>query len=239
MIRIQPASNPQLAAQTEAAQDVVYRWLKQHVLTLPRHEGVFLTEAAVCQATGTSRTPVREAMLRVESDGLLQIVPKKGAFVPPITEADIEAVMQARGLVEDWCVQQAARSGDLLFPELERLLDQQKQLQQLPVAFIECDREFHRAIVRAAGNPILGSFYESLRDRQLRMGLQAIAASEQRTRAVLGEHTAIVDAVRSGNPKGAAAAMAAHLFNTLVTLQRPNVGWGRGATEPDGSRRQE
>ena len=80
---------------------MVYRWLKQHVLTLPSREGTFLTEAEVCRETGTSRTPVREALLRLEADGLLQIVPKKGAYVPPITEAEIEAVMQARGLVEE------------------------------------------------------------------------------------------------------------------------------------------
>src|SRR5262245_16719438 len=133
---------------TEAAQDVVYRWLKQHVLTLPRHEGVFLTEAAVCRATGTSRTPVREAMLRLEADGLLQIVPKKGAFVPPVTETDIDAVMQARELVEDWCVRRAADVGEPLSAELERLIARQEELQELPVSFIECDREFHRTIVR-------------------------------------------------------------------------------------------
>src|SRR5215216_999809 len=56
----------------EAAQDTVYRWLKQHIMTLPRHEGTFLTEAEVCQAAGTSRTPVREALLRLEADGFLK-----------------------------------------------------------------------------------------------------------------------------------------------------------------------
>jgi DNA-binding GntR family transcriptional regulator len=54
------------------------------------------------------RTPVREALLRPESDGLLQIVPKKGAYVRPITEAEVELVMQARGLDEDWCARRAA-----------------------------------------------------------------------------------------------------------------------------------
>src|ERR1700759_3872930 len=98
-----PQTNPSFSAtggRSEAAQDTVYRWLKQHVLSLPRHEGNFVTEAEVCRAIGISRTPVREAMLRVESDGLLQIVPKKVAYAPPITEAEVESVMQARGLVE-------------------------------------------------------------------------------------------------------------------------------------------
>jgi len=212
-----------IRAHGESTQDVAYRWLKRHVATLPRHEGTFLTEAEVSEATETSRTPVREALLRLEAEGLLQIVPKKGAFVPPITDAEVEAVMQARGLVEDWCVRRCAPLAESLSLELERLVVQQKKLQSSPIEFIECDREFHRTIVRTAGNPVLGAFYETLRDRQLRMGLRAIAASTERTRVVLLEHTAMVDGIRSGNPTAAAAAVAAHLAETLATLQMPAV----------------
>ncbi|MBL0375401.1 GntR family transcriptional regulator [Rhizobium sp. KVB221] len=216
-------NHPFMGQQADSAQDIVYRWLKQHVLTLPRHEGTFVTEAEVCRAIGISRTPVREALLRLESDGLLKIVPKKGAYVPPITETEVEAVMQARGLVEDWCVRRAAVSNEPLAVQLERLVSQQEEFQQTPVKFIECDREFHRAIVRSAGNPILTDFYESLRDRQLRMGLLAIAASEARSSTVLAEHAAIVQAVRLGDPERAAAAMALHLSNTLVALRLPTA----------------
>lgn len=210
----------------DAAQDVVYRWLKQHVLTLPRHEGTFLTEAEVCRETGTSRTPVREALLRLEADGLLQIVPKKGAYVPPISEAEIEAVMQARGLVEEWCARQVASFGEMLASELDRLMARQVEVRQDAMAFIECDREFHRTIVRAAGNPVLADFYESLRDRQLRMGVHAIIVSGNRDEGVLVEHAAIVDGIRRGEPEVAAAAVAEHLSRTLVALRLPvATGW--------------
>ena len=84
------------SAKPQAAQDIVFAWLKKHVVSLPRTDSTFLTEAEVCRATGMSRTPVREALLRLEADGFLQIVPKKGAFVPPITEREVEAIMQAR-----------------------------------------------------------------------------------------------------------------------------------------------
>jgi DNA-binding GntR family transcriptional regulator len=221
----------------EAAQDVVYRWLKQHVLTLPRHEATFVTEAEVCRATGSSRTPVREALLRLESDGFLRIVPKKGAYVAAITEADVESVMQARELVEDWCVRRAALLGEPLAAVLDQYVVQQAELQQSPVKFIECDREFHRTIVRSAGNPILADFYETLRDRQLRMGLHAIAASEERTRIVLAEHAAIVEAIRSGDPERAAGSIAAHLSNTLLAMRLPTVpDWVRSVADTQGSR---
>ncbi|GAA3072504.1 GntR family transcriptional regulator [Streptosporangium carneum] len=197
--------------------------MKHHIGSLPRHEGTFLTEAEVCEATGMSRTPVREALLRLETEGFLQIMPKKGAFVPPVSDAEIEAVMQARELVEDWCVRRAVPLADSLAPELERLVDRQETLLEDHLAFIECDRAFHRAIVRAAGNPVLAEFYETLRDRQVRMGLRAVAAAEDRARTVLAEHAAIVEGIRSGDAARAASALAAHLNGTLAVLRTPSV----------------
>lgn len=225
------SQRPAIGQRADAAQDVVYRWLKRHVLTLPGREGTFLTEAEVCRETGTSRTPVREALLRLEADGLLQIVPKKGAFVPPITEAETEAVMQARGVVEEWCARQAAGFGDMIAAELDRLIARQVEVQHDSVAFIECDRDFHRTIVRAAGNPVLADFYESLRDRQLRMGVHAITTSGGRGDSVLAEHAAIVEGIRRGQPEQAAAAVAQHLALTLVALRLPTAaGWGSVVT---------
>jgi DNA-binding FadR family transcriptional regulator len=118
-----------------------------------------------------------------------------------------------------------ARAGEWLAAELDRLVEEQERLREESVAFIECDREFHRTIVRAAGNPILAGFYESLRDRQLRMGLQAIAVSADRVSIVLSEHVAIVNGIRSSDPEKAAVAMAEHLSNTLLTLHQPMSAW--------------
>jgi DNA-binding GntR family transcriptional regulator len=225
MIRVR-----EIGAVPEQAQDAVYRWLKQHVLSLPGHQGQFLTETEVCRATGTSRTPVREALLRLEADGLLEILPKKGAYVPPIGDVEVDAVMEARGLVEDWCVRRAADPRLSPVSDLERLLDEQRMLVEAPTPFIECDREFHRTIVRAAGNAVLATFYESLRDRQLRMGLHAIVAAKDRKESVLAEHAAIVDALREGDSERAAEAMATHLANTLAVLKRPaSSNFGRRA----------
>jgi DNA-binding GntR family transcriptional regulator len=211
------------SAKPGAAQDIVFAWLKKHVVSLPRTESTFLTEAEACRATGMSRTPVREALLRLEADGFLQIVPKKGAFVPRISEREVEAIMQARGLVEDFCLKRAVQLAEFLAPELDRLLAEQEKWQKSPLEFIELDREFHRAIVRAADNPVLADFYEGLRDRQMRMGLHAIAASEQRMGSVLAEHRAIAEGVRSGDADRAAAAMAQHLTKTLDVLRLPSL----------------
>jgi DNA-binding GntR family transcriptional regulator len=196
-----------------------------------------LTEAEVSEATGTSRTPVREALLRLEAEGFLKIMPKKGAFVPPISDAEVAAVMQARELVEDWSVRRSVPSSESLVTELERLIHEQEGLLDDPVGFIDCDRAFHRAIVRTAGNPVLVGFYETLRERQVRMGLRAIAGAEDRVRVVLAEHAAIVAGIRSGDPIQAAAAVTAHLSGTLAALHLPAVAtWDAGTAGEEQAR---
>lgn len=201
-----------------SAQDVTYQWLKRHIGTLPRDSGSFLTESEVAVATGTSRTPVREALLRLETEGLLQIVPKKGAFVPPISDSDVRAVMQARALLEDWCARRVVPAQPDFLARLEDLVAEQRNLVGDSMAFIVCDRAFHRAIVEQAGNPVLAEFYESLRDRQIRMGVRAVASAANRADVVLTEHAAIVAALRSGDPEAAADAHTAHLRSTLAAL---------------------
>jgi DNA-binding GntR family transcriptional regulator len=214
-----------------SAQDRVYAWLKSHIATVPRSEGVFLSEGQLAAEAGASRTPVREALLRLEAEGFLSIVPKKGAFVPPITDADLEALMEARALVEDWAMRRVADVGEGLSVELERILKEQADLIDDPVAFIECDRQFHRTIVAAAGNPVLLDFYESLRDRHVRMGIQAVTSTSERTRQVLREHHAIADALSSGNVDEFTRSVNTHLANTLDTLRQtpPRRSWASEA----------
>lgn len=201
-----------------SAQDLTYAWLKRHISELPKEGGVFLSESEVAQAAGTSRTPVREALLRLETEGLLTIVPKKGAYIPPISDSEITAVMEARGLVESWCVRRVVPVDAAFVAELERILAEQEALLDDPVGFIDRDRAFHRAIVRQAGNLVLAEFYETLRERQIRMGVRAIASQENRARTVLDEHAAIVRALAEGD---AGEALEAHLASTLAVLRLP------------------
>ena len=209
----------------ESAQDMTYTWLRRHVASFPRHSGGFITESEVATALKISRTPVREAMLRLEAEGFLQILPKKGAYVSPISDEETKAVMQARSLVEGWCVRRLAVGVPGLVEELHRLMAELESLSSDPVAFIECDRRFHRTLVEAAGNPVIASFYESLRDRQVRMGLQAVTASKNRAARVLAEHWAITDAVRDLEPDAAAAAVTRHLDSTrAILLATPATG---------------
>jgi DNA-binding GntR family transcriptional regulator len=195
-----------------------YEHVKTLILDRALTESGFITEAEVATQLGTSRTPVREAFRSLEAEGLLELFPNKGAFVPPVTDRQIVEVMEARILVETFCAERALASNPDLHRELGELLAEQGALGSDLNAFIECDRRFHTAIVHGAGHNVLASFYEALRDRQVRMGVQAVASSPERFERVLQEHQAIVDAFAAHDPGAAQAAISKHIRATLGAL---------------------
>ena len=204
-----------------SAQDSVYTWLRERIASTPRDDGAFLGEVALATEAKVSRTPVREALLRLEAEGWVQIVPRKGAFVPPISDAEVNAVMHARLLIEDWGIREICRLGigiDLA-GRLDSILADQREHAEDSNRFIQLDREFHRTIVDSAGNPVLAGFYESLRDRQVRMGMRAVFRVVDRHTQVLAEHQRTVDALRANDEVAAAQAVRDHIESTISVLQ--------------------
>jgi DNA-binding GntR family transcriptional regulator len=205
-----------------AAPESAYNWLKNTILTLPRHEEMFVSEAEIASATGTSRTPAREALLRLESEGLLRRVPYKGAYVPALSDSDVEAVMQARRVIEEWSVTQVAPNAGQVPGRLHALVDCQ-EADSDAVEFIAHDLEFHTLVIRAAGNPLLHDFYRSLRERQMRMGVRIIVHDAARKEQVLVEHRAIVEAIAAADPDAAVRAVREHLDTTLRSMKQFNI----------------
>lgn len=198
-----------------SAPDIAYEWVKNFIIDLPREQESFLNEAALASSTGTSRTPVREALLRLEAEGFVRRIPHKGAYVPPVTDPEVRALMQARAVVEKWATDAAGTALERHFNTLQQLIDDQEAAGTDTARFIELDIEFHSLMVRAAGNNILTDFYGSLRQRQLRVGLKAVTSGEDRALNVLREHRSILDAVRIGDVASTHAAIDAHLESTL------------------------
>ena len=85
--------------------------------------------------------------------------------------------------------------------------------------FVEADRAFHTVLVAAAGNPIVLSLYESLRDRQQRMGVTALWREPRRLGEILDEHRALTEAVAAGDVARTLELLDAHLYRTLVLLR--------------------
>ena len=209
-----------------SAKQVAYDFVKSEVLAGPQNEGEFLTEEAVAAELGMSRTPVREAFVRLEAERLLELLPHKGALIRPISYREIVEVMEVRQMIEIFAARRSLERGAEIAADLAALLSEQRSLAKRgdAQAFIDCDRRFHTEIVTAAGNGLLVDSYQSLRDRQLRMGVRAIAGDPARIQQVLQEHGEIVSAFEARDPERARAALETHLRTTLDVLRGSDGG---------------
>src|SRR5918999_1342161 len=177
------------------ANDRAYAFTKSRVLDSTFAGGELITEGEVADALGMSRTPVREAFLRLEGEGLLRLYPKRGALVVPVSAAEVEEVMETRVLVERFAVAKAlARGADVSDAMRDAIARQEDRAAAGDLdGFVAADREFHTVLVAAAGNGIVLSLYDSLRDRQQRMGVEALRRSPRRLAEILEEHRALTD----------------------------------------------
>jgi DNA-binding GntR family transcriptional regulator len=204
------------------AADRAYAHTKERILDGAYEEGQLIGEGEVSEAVGVSRTPVREAFLRLEAEGMLRLFPKRGALVVPISAADVEDVMETRLLIESFAIGRVIELElDLDDPLLAAIASQEEHAAAKDVvAFVDADREFHRIFVAATGNAIVLQMHDSLRDQQNRMGLAALSRSDDRIARILKEHRAIVKAVTKGEPAAAEALIEAHLEETHRLLRR-------------------
>ena len=195
------------------AADRVYAHVKEGVLERRYEGGALLTEGELADAVGVSRTPVREALLRLEAEGLIKLYPKKGALVLPVSAQEIADVVETRQLVEEHAARKAVPASPRLLARLEELLDRQKEQAaagDLAGAAVT-DRCFHAEIVRSGGNEILSRLYDQLRDRQLRMGVAVMHAHPDRITKTLVEHEQILAALRSGDADAVVALIHGHV----------------------------
>lgn len=180
----------------------VYDVVKQDILDGTRPGGSFVTEGELAEAVGVSRTPAREALLRLEAEGLVRLYPKKGALVLPMSARDVEDVLEARLLVEGHAAARAWDRRSTLLPDLTALVESMQTAVDAgdPRALMAADRAFHEHVVEAAGNAVLTRFYAGLRDRQQLMGVAVMRVSPERMARALSEHRELVDALSGDDP---------------------------------------
>src|SRR3982074_2783141 len=94
-----------------AATDRAYAFAKARILDARFPGGTLITEGNIAAGVGLSRTPVREAFARLASEGLLRVYPKRGALVVPVSAAEVESVMEARLVIEQFAIDKVIGSG--------------------------------------------------------------------------------------------------------------------------------
>lgn len=184
--------------------------------------GTLLTEGEIAEALGVSRTPVREALLRLEGEGLLRLYPKKGALVLEVSAQESTDLLEARELFETFAAMRAAERGVELVEQLTAVVQRMRECQQEddPAGFVQADRTFHEHLVDAAGNAVLARMYATLRDRQLCIGETAMRDAPERMALALAQHDEMLDALRAGDGNTLAALVSAHLRSHYPVLDR-------------------
>ena len=192
------------------------------VLSDPAVSGTFINEQVVATEVGVSRTPVREALLMLAAEDLVQLVPHRGAFVAPLPGREIAELMQARGVIECWAATTSLTAGVAPVEAMAAVLEQQRAIVERGDAkeFIELDSQFHALLVEAGGNSVLGRLYDNLRAKHVLLGVVALQRSATRRQDVLAEHQAIVDGLAAGDPAAAEKAILSHLGTTGSLLMQ-------------------
>nr|WP_246345710.1 GntR family transcriptional regulator [Conexibacter arvalis] len=182
--------------------------------------GELYSVARLADRLGVSRTPVREALLLLERQGMVRFERNRGARVLETSARDLDEVFALRLLLEVPAAKEAARrADDALVREVEAMLAAMEAQLDPPDehAFMARDRDFHQLLLRAAGNARLAAIVADLRDHVRLRGASTVGRGRD-LRAIYDEHVAIVEALRAGDPAAVAAAMRTHLERTRELL---------------------
>lgn len=202
--------------------DTVYAALRRAILEREFDPGEPLTEHELCRRFKVSRTPVREALAKLERDHLVRVVPKKGAFVHTLSSDEVRELYELREALETLAVRLAA-------PRLDPsdLAGFETRFRELRgrgagVAYAEVralGEEFHDYLIKQAGNAKLAEVLDGIRDRIRSVWTLSILA-RRRVQDLVREHLAIIDALGRRHTRLAERLMAAHVRRVRDTIFR-------------------
>jgi DNA-binding GntR family transcriptional regulator len=202
-----------LDAPKSLSQRVMQR-LRQAIIDGEFALGAAISEEMVANSFGVSRTPVREAFLSLESEGLLELYPKRGALVVPMTGADVADLFDTRLLIESQCLRRALeRDHPGVASAAAELLDVQRERADAEdlVGFMTADRDMHRVWMAASGSRILLTLFDQLRDRQQRIAARVLADHDRRAQQLISEHEQIVRGLLVDDAAYAITALEEHI----------------------------
>ncbi|HLL27469.1 MAG TPA: GntR family transcriptional regulator [Xanthobacteraceae bacterium] len=220
----------------KSAAEAIYDDLRAEIVSLERPPGEPLIESEITVAYGVSRTPVREAILRLAGEGLVEIFPQSGTFVARIPIASLPEALTIRKALEEMTARLAAERasrGDI--GALRAIIRKQRELSAAGNrdAFHRADEAFHAAIADAAGHPGIWKLVQQIKvqvDRYRRVTLP----QKGRMIRVVREHTAIAAAIEARVPARAALKMSAHLDALMADI--PDIRRSRPDFFFDGAR---
>ena len=175
-----------------------YKSIKEKIIKCQILPGSDISESEICEELGMSRTPVREALLRLQQENFITIFPRKGIIVSPITVKDIHEVYQIREMVEVYTATNSCKNMSIdCLMEFKEKFSQIKFIPNTPDAmkYFELDIKFHKYIVQSSKNDYLIEFMSKIYDLDSRIRIMStleIGDIETRSKP---EHFAIIDSL--------------------------------------------
>ncbi len=193
--------------------DLAYEEIKRLILDGKLSGDMPISENVLANMLGISRTPVRDALRRLEMDGFVRVIPNQGVVIREVSISEVKEIYDMRIALEEFVVRELADGlSDEDFRNLEAILKKQEEVceKRDAVAFHEEDRKFHDYLMRAYGNAMITNFIARLRDR-----IEGINVNMLKTpgnmQLFYGEHKRIFEALRKKSGEEAAKEMDEHL----------------------------
>ena len=202
--------------------EVVFQTLRQAILKGELKPGERLMEVALAERLGVSRTPIREAMRKLELEGLVVMVPRKGAQVASITEKDLTDVLEVRITLENFAIEKACTH--MTEEDMDKLWLASKQFERAIqegdlVRIAEADQAFHEIIYQASDNARLLQVLTNMREQIYRYRLEYLKDELSRDK-LLEEHRRLTDAIRRRDAAQAQKISFEHLENQRKAIIR-------------------
>lgn len=225
-----------MSARTDVLQhrqlkDVVYERLRQEIIDFTLQPGAPLREAELSQRLGVSKTPLREALVRLQRDRLVELIPYKGAVVSGYSREDLASIYQLRELLEGACARDAAQGASP-----EDLAELTSVIRDTKSALAEQDRDlivslfytFDDVIYRQTRNVYISDLIEGLHAHLYRIGQLTVMIPGRLERSAQ-QHEAIYEAILRREPNQAEQRMREHIISVMVDqlANFPDEGLGR------------
>jgi DNA-binding GntR family transcriptional regulator len=194
-----------------------YDQIRSLILTGRLTAETVYSAAQFAEMLGVSRTPVREALLQLVTEGFLTVIKQEGYTLRRFTEKEIRELFETRRLIETYVAEQI--TGKLTDADVRQLRAMLKSMVAFAEAkntagFLETDRAFHMALVQRLDNRLLASIMENIRGQVSLFAMQAVASHKGRTDEILREHGDILETLRGKDSRKAVRAVVDHLETT-------------------------
>lgn len=207
-----------------------YEWIRDAILRGEFAEGEFIDEVALSEQVNTSRTPVREALQRLQVERYIELLPRRGAQVRVVTAVEMREIYQARFLLESEALRTicarkvgAPESADSLIAEMEAAGKARDWN-----TFAQLDQMFHAAIVRHQRNAVIADLYDTLQPRQVRLGTRTLVEAPGRLVTIESEHRELMTAMRAADTDSCVNVLRTHLREVPELVD----AFGGNAIEP-------